>query len=333
MDHLMDHLVREDRFLEQIHRPPKVLGPHRGVALGHLGRAVPDLRPDRDGVGVDLAADVVRRPATTLGGDPDRGPRPAADLVEVLLHRVPSQPRRAVDIAHAVDLLSGSSPLVYEDTVESVWRAWCGSLCPGDAPSPTPQNGFSTSVSTDRTLPKAALDGPAARRETPVAGLEDPPRPPWLAQPTVRNCWIAANDVVTKRYPQLPVPSQTGRGTSGTPRPPAPKTVPKLEDIAAVAKTATSDWKWLSDARCIERELDLERFSWTITESDSRREGRRGSSGTAEYTYLKTGDGSEYRLYDSFNNAASGEKYNGVHVVTFEHGKALYYLYREGPAQ
>jgi hypothetical protein len=78
--------------------------------------------------------------------------------------------------------------------------------------------------------------------------------------------------------------------------------------------------------------LDLERLSWTITESASRREGRRGSSGTAEYTSLKTADGNEYRLYDSANNAVSGEKYNGAHVVTFEHEKALYYLYKEGPS-
>ena len=109
--------------------------------------------------------------------------------------------------------------------------------------------------------------------------------------------------------------------------------VPEPEGTAAVAKTAAPDWRWLANARCIEKELDLERLSWTITESASRREGRRGSSGTAEYTYLKTADGSEYRLYDSFNNTVSGEKYDGAHVVTFEHGKALYYLYREGPAQ
>ena len=109
--------------------------------------------------------------------------------------------------------------------------------------------------------------------------------------------------------------------------------VPRPEDTAAVAETAAPDWGWLSNARCIEKELDLERFSSTITESASRREGGRGSSGTGEYTHLKTGDGSEYRLYDSFNNTVSGEKYNGAHVVTFEHGKTLFYLYKEGPAR
>ena len=109
--------------------------------------------------------------------------------------------------------------------------------------------------------------------------------------------------------------------------------VPRPEDTAAVAETAAPDWGWLSNARCIEKELDLERFSSTITESASRREGGRGSSGTGEYTHLKARDGSEYRLYDAFNNTVSGEKFDGAHVVTFEHGKALYYLYREGPAR
>ena len=117
------------------------------------------------------------------------------------------------------------------------------------------------------------------------------------------------------------------------PRPPTAKMVPGPEDTAAVAATAAPDWGWLSSARCIEKELDLEKFSWTITESAPRREGGRGSSGTGEYTHLKTSDGSEYRLYDSFNNTVSGEKYNGAHVVTFEHGKMLFYLYKEGPAR
>jgi hypothetical protein len=149
---------------------------------------------------------------------------------------------------------------------------------------------------------------------------------------SLRYCWISGNHVVTKRYSRLPAPSQAGRGSSSPP-PPAKKAVPRREDAAAVAGTTAQDWGWLSSARCIEKELDLEEFSRTIAAAAPRREGGRGSRGTAEYTHLRTRDGTEYRLYDSFNNTVSGEKYNGAHVVTFEHGKALFYLYKEGPAR
>jgi hypothetical protein len=137
--------------------------------------------------------------------------------------------------------------------------------------------------------------------------------------------------MITRRLPVLPPPTQTGKDAPGKPRPPVPRMTQKHEDLDAVDVAAAPDWRWLSKARCVEKELDPEGFARLISESGRRSEGRRPGGGTAEYTYVKTGDGGEYRLYDSFNNAVSGEKYNGAHVATFQHGGRLYYLYREGP--